>query len=189
MLVWPIARQYAEDSKSQILRLLSSFVKRDGLVRKPSTIQCSLYAIGMLGFIPSSPNKGIAPEWTSWETFFAEKYGKDNPSSCSFELSNPGALTLASGQTILPVRNAVWAQSPKAGTAAILLQPLGLVNEGAHDGLSVSIAWLKEAVDAKLLATFVSNLRLLVALLAEEDEQLLEANVTFGEISSRLRAQ
>ena len=155
-------------------------------VRKPTTIASSLYGIGMLGFVPSSPNKGTDPEWTSWETFFHEKLSKENPFSCSLELSNPGAIFSGEDDALPGLRDLTWAQSPKAGTSAIMLQPLGIAQPGGKGSLSITISWLKRALREDTLRRFVNGLEAVVRLLSEENEQVLGEEVTFGQLQTML---
>lgn len=140
----------------------------------------------MLDFVPSSPNKGTDPEWTSWETFFDDKFSKENPFSCSFELSNPGAIFSGKDDALPGLRDLTWAQSPKAGTSAIMLQTLGLAQPGGKGSLSITISWLKRALREDTLRRFVNGLETVVRLLLEEDGQVLAEEVTFGHLQTML---
>lgn len=140
----------------------------------------------MLEHVPSSPNKGTAPEWTSWETFFQEKFSKDNPFSCSFELSNPGALTFAQGEAMPGLQDVVWAQSPKAGTSAVILQALGVTAGDGKGRLSLSVAWLEEVLSKETVKAFTSGLERVIKLMMAENERLLSENATFGSAAALL---
>lgn len=141
----------------------------------------------MLAHITSSPNKYIASEWTSWETFLSEKYSQENPYSCSFELSNPGAISFT-GDTAprAGLRSVAWAQSPKAGTSAILLQPLGLGLEDGRGRLSMTVSWLKQTLSQQIMGDFSRDLNTLLNQLAMEDDRYLKDDLSFGHCAALL---
>ena len=163
------------------------------LVHKSEAKRNSLYNMGMLEYVPSSPNKGVSPEWTSWETFFKSKLESDGPFSCSFELSNPGALFTGVGDESLKVlpglRDLVWAQSPDALSTAILVQPIGLSLPDGKGSLTISIVWLKEVLNEDCMSIFARSLEGMIRQLICEKNGVSSETATFGSIAALLAEQ
>lgn len=144
-------------------------------------------------YIPSSPNKGVAPEWTSWETFFKPKLEADRPFDSSFVLSNLGALfgggKSKNVQALPGLRDLVWAQAPDALLSAITLQVVGQALPDGKGSLSINITWQKEVLSQKVLEDFVVALRKIMNFLIAGEIEAVWEDATFGSIAALLGEQ
>jgi hypothetical protein len=152
-------------------------------VRKPDTRQESLYNVGLIDYFPSAPNKGIAPEWTSWESYL-KKQMNEKPFSASFLLSNAGAL-FGGGMDgpvleLLPgLRDLIWTQSAVILSGALLIHPVGLTLPTGEGSLSISVVWDKALLSSRIAESFTKALETSLRLFLAEDSEALSEDVTF----------
>lgn len=182
--VWPVARGYSEERTSASATsggpMLSDYWRA---VRKPDTRQESLYNVGLIDYFPSAPNKGIAPEWTSWESYL-KKQMNEKPFSASFLLSNAGAL-FGGGMDgpvleLLPgLRDLIWTQSAVILSGALLIHPVGLTLPTGEGSLSISVVWDKALLSSRIAESFTSGLERTLRLFLAEDSEALSEDVTF----------